>query len=419
MDIKYHAQFLLDKERGKSSAKLRFRIKWEGNIVAFNLGYRVDVEKWSAETQRCKANTTHGDKKVSASIINRKIQQFEQACETVFKKFEIKNSIPNADQYRDFFNEEIGKKPKVNSEKSFLEIYDLFLEEESINSQWNFRTIQKMKTQRKVLLDFDSTISFQKINEEYLISFQKYLEAKEHKNSTISKELAAFKWFLKWAKKKGYNSSNNFESFKPKIKNIQKKIIFLNRAELKKISEYEIPKDKSYLEKVRDIFLFQCYTGLRYSDVFNLKKSDIKENYIEITTIKTFDNLIIELNNRSRSILNKYNKESFPQNKVLPVISNQKMNDYLKELAELAEINELVTQTYYRGNERIEEVLPKYAMLSTHAGRRTFVCNALALGIPPQVVMKWTGHNDYKAMKPYIDIANEVKANAMEKFDLL
>lgn len=84
-----------------------------------------------------------------------------------------------------------------------MEIYDLFLEEESINSQWNFRTIQKMKTQRKVLLDFDSTISFQKINEEYLISFQKYLEAKEHKNSTISKELAAFKWFFKMGKKEG------------------------------------------------------------------------------------------------------------------------------------------------------------------------------------------------------------------------
>ena len=95
------------------------------------------------------------------------------------------------------------------------------------------------------------------------------------------------------------------------------------------------------------------------------------------------------------------------------------MNDYLKELAKLAEINEFVTQTYYKGNERIEEVMPKYAMLSTHAGRRTFVCNALALGIPPQVVMKWTGHSDYKAMKPYIDIANEIKANAMKKFDLL
>ena len=61
----------------------------------------------------------------------------------------------------------------------------------------------------------------------------------------------------------------------------------------------------------------------------------------------------------------------------------------------------------------------KYTLLGTHAGRRTFICNALALGIPPQVVMKWTGHSDYKAMKPYIDIADDIKANAMSKFNQL
>lgn len=61
------------------------------------------------------------------------------------------------------------------------------------------------------------------------------------------------------------------------------------------------------------------------------------------------------------------------------------MNDYLKELAELAGIDEPVRQTYYRGNERIDEVTPKYALLRTHAGRRTFIFSALALGIPPQV----------------------------------
>ena len=54
-----------------------------------------------------------------------------------------------------------------------------------------------------------------------------------------------------------------------------------------------------------------------------------------------------------------------------------------------------------------------FALLGTHAGRRTFICNTLALGIPPQVVMKWTGHSDYKAMKPYIDIADDIKANEM------
>ena len=95
------------------------------------------------------------------------------------------------------------------------------------------------------------------------------------------------------------------------------------------------------------------------------------------------------------------------------------MNDYLRELTELAGIDEPIRETYYKGNERIDEIFPKHALLSTHAGRRTFICNALALGIPPQVVMKWTGHSDYKAMKPYIDIADQTKINAMEKFNLL
>jgi hypothetical protein len=63
--------------------------------------------------------------------------------------------------------------------------------------------------------------------------------------------------------------------------------------------------------------------------------------------------------------------------------------------------------------------MPKYALLGTHAARRTFICNALSLGIPPQVVMKWTGHNDYKAMKPYIDIPDDIKVSAMDKFNQL
>ena len=170
---------------------------------------------------------------------------------------------------------------------------------------------------------------------------------------------------------------------------------------------------------MRDVFLFQCFTGLRYSDVFNLRRSDIKGDHIEVTTVKTSDSLIIELNNHSKAILDKYKDVAFEHDKVLPVITNQKMNDYLKELAEMAGIDEPVRQTYYKGNERIDDVTPKYALLGTHAGRRTFICNALALGIPPQVVMKWTGHSDYKAMKPYIDIADDIKANAMSKFNQL
>jgi len=82
-------------------------------------------------------------------------------------------------------------------------------------------------------------------------------------------------------------------------------------------------------------------------------------------------------------------------------------------------MHKLPCKGLYRGNGRIDEVTPKYALLGTNSGRRTFICNALALGIPPQVVMKWTGHSDYKAMKPYINIADDIKANAISKFNQL
>ena len=150
--------------------------------------------------------------------------------------------------------------------------------------------------------------------------------------------------------------------------------------------------------------------------MYNLRKSDIKDGQIEITTIKTHDYLIIELNDHSRAILEKYEDVHFKDDKALPVISNQKMNTYLKELGKLAGIDESIKQTYYIGNERIEEVHPKYELLASHVGRR---CNALSLGIPAQVVMKWTGHSDYKAMKPYIDIADDIKAESMSKFNML
>ena len=96
------------------------------------------------------------------------------------------------------------------------------------------------------------------------------------------------------------------------------------------------------------------------------------------------------------------------------------MNDYLKELGELAEINEPVSETYYKGSSRYRH----HYHPNTHCwvpmpGEGLSSVTALALGIPAQVVMKWTGHSDYKAMKPYIDIADDVKASAMNKFNQL
>lgn len=179
----------------------------------------------------------------------------------------------------------------------------------------------------------------------------------------------------------------------------------------------EFIPEKAHLERVRDVFCFQCFTSLRYSDVAKLKRTDVFEDYIRVVTQKTGTELKIDLNDKAKAILEKYKDKEFKKNLALPVVSNQRMNEWIKECCALVEINSSVTIAYYKGNERIEEIMPKYKAIGTHTARRTFISNALIMGILPEIVMKWTGHTDYKQMQPYIDIADDERKKAMDLFN--
>ena len=100
------------------------------------------------------------------------------------------------------------------------------------------------------------------------------------------------------------------------------------------------------------------------------------------------------------------------------MISNTKTNIQLKSLFKAAGFNELLTDVSYRGGQRIDHTYEKWTKIGTHVGRKSFICNALALGVPVNVVMKWTGHSDNKAMNPYIDVADSIKAHYMHKLDI-
>ena len=91
------------------------------------------------------------------------------------------------------------------------------------------------------------------------------------------------------------------------------------------------------------------------------------------------------------------------------------VNIHIKQLGRMCGIDAPLTRVWFCGRKRIEETLPKWQCLSTHAARRTFICAALSSGVNAETVMKWTGHSSYKSMKPYIDITDEDKARAMEK----
>lgn len=395
------------------------RIKWNKSacIVSLLVGFRVEHAKWSTETQRCKANTTHGKQHTPASAINREIQAHEDAARRIFEQYERDRIMPTADEYRNALRQALSKTTDT-SKADIAHYIDLFIKEQSSLNGWTRGTVQKFEALQHHIEEFRQPATLRILNEAGLLAFTEYLRDRcGMRNSTITKQIFLLKWFLRWASRKGYLQDQSFLLFNPRLRKTKPTIVFLDWQELLTVYHFAIPSNKQYLARVRDVFCFCCFTGLRYSDVANLRISDVGTDSITITSIKTADRLTIELNNYSRAIIERYRDYPRTDGRYFPVVSNQKMNIYVKELGEICGLDTPVTKVYYRGNERIEETAPKWRLMGTHTARRTFISNAIQKGIPPQIVMKWTGHSDYSAMKPYIEIAERAKREAMKVFD--
>lgn len=435
MIIKRNIIFWLEKRKKngivvEENMPISMRLTFNSTRINFSTGFRIDASKWDEQKQRVKNGCTNKAMQ-SAAEINTDLNQYEAELHSIFKKFETLDTMPTKDQVKEAFNrmhlsesaKEEGAAQLEQEEKKAKrprpsDVMREFISENETINQWTWGTIEKFNAIENHFKDFNARLTLDEYDKAHLAKFVQFLiDKKDMRNSTVKKQLGYLKWFFRWCQEKGYCNCGDYQSFDPKLKTTPKKVIFLDEHELEQLETYEIPENKKYLERVRDVFLFCCYSSLRYSDVYNLKRSDIQNNKMLITTIKTHDDLAIELNKTTTALLKKYADCDFPGNKALPVITNQKMNDYLKELCELAGIDTPISEVFYKGGVRHEITTPKYALMSTHAGRRTFICKALSMNIPPEVVMKWTGHSDYKAMKPYIAVADKVKADAMKLFD--
>ena len=426
------------------------RVTFNGQQLDFATGsILADKEAWDVQTETVLDGYV-GPKGVTGVEINNSLRNVRSQMITSFKYFEANDVYPTAEQLSEKFKERmtgvVPKKPEPKKkaevkpkEPDFFAIFNEFMSECGEKNAWTEATFEKMNAMKADLRAFKKGLKFSDLTEKTLTDFVVYLrdskklktprkakgDRKEYdeedivgiKNSTIEKKLGYLKWFLKWATDKGYNTNVAYRLFRPTLKRTQKKVIYLTKDEMKKILALDIPQERKALENVRDVLIFCCFSGLRHSDVFNLKKRDLKDGFIEVTTVKTADSLTIELNDVTKGILEKYKDYKFKDGKALPVICNQTMNRELKDLCKMAGIDEEIRITTYKGNQRIDEVKHKWELVGTHTGRKTFIVNALSLGVPPDVVMKWTGHSDYKAMKPYIDIVDSVKADSMTKFN--
>ena len=453
MKIKRNASFkLFNYGKNKDKYQIRLRVTFNGQRLDLGTNCQLNnIEAWNAEDELVKAGYK-GPKGEMATSINDELRKCKDTIDMVFQYYEVNDIIPTPAEVQKAFKERMSgvlpkrpepekkKREQTSKEPDFFTGFDEFTRKCGEKNAWTIATFEKMSALRADLHNFCPKVKLSELDEDALTRFVGYLRdekkvfpAKKKKNAeedeeekavqvglnntTIKKKLEYLTWFFRWARDVGYPVNPAFKTFKPTLKQTQKPIIYLTKDELQRVKDLDLTGSK--LEPVRDIFLFCCFSSLRHSDADNLRRSDIKGDHMDVTTIKTGDSVSIELNDITKAILEKYKDISFSGDRALPSFTNQAMNRSLKELCQLAEINDPVRITTYKGNVRHDDVYPKWELVGTHTGRRTFIVQALSMGISPNIVMKWTGHSDYKAMKPYIDIVDSIKAESMTKFNNL
>ncbi|WP_216846684.1 site-specific integrase [Mucilaginibacter sp. L196] len=227
-------------------------------------------------------------------------------------------------------------------------------------------------------------------------------------NTTIAKALSTLKTFLGYARRNGIKVNDSYKDFT--IKREKLEVIALNETEFTALLDMDLSANKR-LAQVRDIFCFSCASGLRISDMQQLKREHIKRDDIHLVVKKTKTELTIPLNSITSAILDKYKEHHKP----LPLISSQKLNTYIKELCQKANINEQIEIVRFRGTKRETTTYPKYELIHLHTGRKTFCTLSLEKGMSAEQVMSISGHTDYKSFKRYVDVTEKLKKVVMIK----
>ncbi len=375
---------------------------FNGKRFQYYTGERIDAKYWDERKHRVKPGFP------GAMEINGLLEQMSEQAYRFYRNKRLQGSIPTIEEFKAEFSGHSIQTPA----KTLFNYYEEYIESKKLSASEN--SIKKYQTNLNHLRDFSRiskfTVEFGSITDAFLDKYlQFFINNLKHNNNTISRNIRILKSFLNWASKRGYNQNLNYRNFS--FGGFSGEIIYLTMEELMRM--YNLPIQNERLARVRDIFCFGCFTGLRYSDVKNLKKTDVRGEFIRSTSIKTRDLLNVPLNSFSKALLQKYG--NFPTEYCFPVMSNQKMNDYLKELGQLASLDEQITLVEFKGPDRIETIYFKYQLLSTHVARKTFVTNAYRQGIPTEVIMKITNHKSHQTVARYLKIEEKQIRDAMLK----
>ncbi|ROI10900.1 integrase [Kaistella haifensis] len=297
----------------------------------------------------------------------------------------------------------------------FFPVYDEFLElkkndyTENGVSDSTYKRYSYFKTNLEEFQSYrKSKITFNDINLKFYNEFLKYcIDEKKHSANTLHRNIGLFKTFMHWSFKNKKTIKSDFLEFvKPKKQPTTE--IALNIDQVTEIHKIDLSKKKR-LEQVRDLFIIGCTTGQRFSNYSNFNKMDIVGDMILVPDCKNPEKLLsIPLMKVTKQILEKYDYN-------LPKISNQKFNEYIKEVFEDAnfDMNTKLIRRY--GKEIKEENIPFHKRVSSHTARRSFITIMLNNGVPTKIIMSITGHTSLPVFTAYYKPDDKARIESMEK----
>ena len=376
-------------EKRNGEVTIMARITIDGKICQFSTKQNIHPDYWNV-----KAGKATGK---SGGQINKLLDDIKASLHQIYHEQQRRDNYVTAEKVK---NEFLGHTEHHETLLNLFEKHNSDVKQ-LIGISKSASTYQKYEVTRKHLLNFIqhkynlSDIALKEINLMFITDFEVYLKTIGKCNSnTTAKFMQFFKRIVLIARNNGLIIGDPFANYKIRLQRVDRG--YLTEDEIKKILKLKLVSDR--LEHVRDLFIFSCFTGLAYIDVAGLIKENIRKSFdgnlwIMTKRVKTGIDVNVPLLDIPKMILDKY-KDKLPNGKILPIISNQKLNSYLKEIADLCGIKKNLT---------------------FHLARHTFATTTtLGKGVPIETVSKMLGHTNIETTQIYARITNNKISDDMK-----
>lgn len=379
-------------KEGKTSVMLRIYLNNE-RLSLGSTGIAITASQWDKDKERIKGRTT------DALSTNLQLDNIAGGLQAIFRKIEMSDDL-SLERIKSEF---LGKKDEIDTLMQLFEKHNTDISKQ-VGISVSKATLQKYNVCKRHFSDFldkqykRNDLKLTELTYLIIREFDLYLRTVVGQNSnTATKTMKTFKTITLLGQKMGVLLHDPFMNHRFHLEPVNRG--FLTDEEILLIANKEIGIPR--LELVRDIFIFSCFTGLAYIDVSNLTPDHIvtlgDKQWIMTQRQKTSVETNILLLDIPKAIIDKYcDNSAYPkrENKLFPIHSNQKMNAYLKEIADLCGIKKNLT---------------------FHLARHTFATMSLSKGVPMESVSKMLGHTNIKTTQIYARITNKKIEHDMEK----